>query len=416
LCKEIRRSFVKRFKIIAFTHKTTEVNNLSRFFISEEHLQEKLSSIKAAASIDELFYISTCNRIEFLFCTESSLDHDFLSSFYTALNSSWTAEDIRWNISHSLMFEGEEALEHILNVASSLDSLVVGEREIIAQVRKSYDLCQKLGFTGDMLRLVDKVTVKTAKEVFTHTKIAQKSVSVVFLAYQMLRELNVRLDARFLIIGSGQTNATMAKYLLKHGFRNFTVFNRTLQNAEKLAAELNGKAYALDQLHEYTEGFDVILSCTASAEAILNEQLYAKLLGDDTSRKILIDLAIPNDIDPAILSSFNTHLIGISNLKAIAQTNLLEREKELVIARQIVADNIEEFRHTFKHRQVELAMQEVPRKIKEIRHSAINSVFAKEVEQLDDQARQVLDKVLSYMEKKCISVPMVIAKEIFIEK
>jgi glutamyl-tRNA reductase len=155
----------------------------------------------------------------------------------------------------------------------------VGEREIIGQVRKAYDACQKQGLAGDLLRLVMNATVKTAKEIFTDTKIAERSVSVVFLAYQMLQNQHVPLDSRILIIGAGQTNGTMAKYLLKHGFQNFTVFNRTLANAQTLASELKGDAYALTELANYKKGFDVIISCTGAAETIVTKELYASLLG-----------------------------------------------------------------------------------------------------------------------------------------
>jgi glutamyl-tRNA reductase len=407
---------VERLKIIAFTHKSTDVNNLGRFFLGEDEQQQRLMEIKERTGIHEIVYLATCNRIEFIFCTGEPLSRDFLFTFYKAFNSSWTASDIEWNISHSTMFHGAQALEHIFNVAASLDSLVVGEREIIGQIRKAFERCYEMGLTGDFMRLVNKAMVKAAKEVFTGTRIAEKSVSVVFLAYQMLRNLNVRLDARFLIIGSGQTNATMAKYLLKHGFGNFTVFNRTLSNAEKLASELKGTAYPLSELENYREGFEVIISCTGSSEPLITCDLYKKLTGTDSSRKVIIDLAVPNDIEEAVTENFNVHHIAIAKLKAIAQENLQSREKEMEHAREIISENIEEFGQMLRHRKVELAMQEVPRKIREIKHNALNTVFAKDLEKLDDSSREVLEKVLSYMEKKYISVPMVMAKEIIIGK
>lgn len=407
---------MNRFKIIAFTHKSTDLKDLSRCFIEEDCVKDRLSGIKKALKIDEIFYIGTCNRVEFLFITAQPVTKTFLHTFFKNLNSRWSDEDSTWADLNSHIFEGEDALRHLFNVTSSLDSLVVGEREIITQVRKSYDLCYTNGLTGDLLRIIMQSTVKTAKEIFTHTQIAQNPISVVSLAYRKLRELNVKLDARFLIVGAGQTNGTMAKYLLKHGFKNFTVFNRTLTHAEVLAQELNGTAFALADLSGYDQGFDVLLSCTGSAEPIITPEIYTRLLKGDTSKKVIIDLAIPCDVDPEVLKQNNTYLIEVSGLKKIAQENIAEREKELEVAEKIVTQNIEEFKLIYKTRCVELAMQDVPRKIKEIKNTAVNSVFAKDIELLDDNSKEVLEKILSYMEKKYISVPMILAKDILIGK
>lgn len=409
-------SAVDRLKIIAFTHKSIEVNQLSRFFIPEEERFSRLTLIKAATGIDELFYLATCNRIEFVCATNQEMSPESLSCFFENLNPLWDEKEIEYNIRHCQVFQGEAALSHLLNVVSSIDSLVVGEREIVGQVRSAYEWAQKSGFTGDFLRLIDKVTVKTAKEVYSQTKIAEKSVSVVFLAYQMLKKLNVKLDARVLIVGSGQTNSTMSKYLLKHGFKNFTVFNRTLENAQTLANELKGNAYSLAELDNYKNGFDVLISCTNASEPVVSRSIYEKLLVGESNKKVIIDLAIPADIDSDILSTFQVNYIGIGELKAIAKANLGEREKEILAVNALIEENIREFMLMLKHRKVELAMQQVPEKIKEIRHTAINTVFAEEIGQLDLQSREVLDKVLAYVEKKYISVPMILAKDIIIGK
>jgi glutamyl-tRNA reductase len=162
----------------------------------------------------------------------------------------WTDTEINWSIENSQVFEGEHALRHLFSVASSIDSLVVGEREIITQVRNAYEKCNELGLTGDLIRLAIKRTIEVGKEVYTHTNIARNPVSVVSLAYRKLRALNVKLDARFLIIGSGVTNTNMAQYLKKHKFANFTIFNRTIANAEKLATELNGKAFSIKRFRK----------------------------------------------------------------------------------------------------------------------------------------------------------------------
>ena len=402
---------MQRIKIIAFTHKTTDLNNIGKLHIQEDAIQSRLEHLKSQTNLEELFYLSTCNRVEFLISSDQKADNLFLNKFFTAFDTTWTNTEINWAIENAQVFENDEALRHLFNVASSIDSLVVGEREIITQVRNSYEKCKALNLTGDLIRLSIKKTIETAKDVYTHTNIARNPVSVVSLAYRKLRALNVKQDARFLIIGSGVTNSTMAKYLKKHQFSNFTVFNRTLANGQKLATELNGRAFPLSELKNYTEGFDIIVTCTGAAESIITPELYKNLVSNDKAKKIVIDLAIPNDLDPEILDNYDVNLIAINNLQEVAKENLLAREKELEACNIIIEKNIEEFKQILKTRKVELAMSEVPKKVKEIRETA-NEVFAKELQGLDSGSKEVLDKMLSYMEKKYISVPMKMAKEI----
>ena len=404
------------FKIIAFTHKNISIDEIGKFHIADDIISARLNEIKSKLKIDELMYLSTCNRVEFLIVTDQILDRQFLQKFISVFQPSWTPDLLNHIATSASVFENEIALEHLFKVASSLDSLVVGEREIITQVRNAYEKCKEFDVTGDLLRLVVKRTIETAKKVYTETAIARNPVSVVSLAYRKLKELNVKLDTRFLIIGSGVTNTTMTKYLKKHGFTNFVVFNRTLANAQKLAAEVGAKAFALTELSNYTNGFDVILTCTGAAQSIITKDIYTKLMGNDTSRKIVIDLAIPNDLDEEVMNSFDINLIAVNNLQDIAKENLSQRESELDNCSQIISESINEFRHILKTRRVELAMSQVPRKVKEIRETAINEVFAKDIEGLDMQSKEVLDKVISYLEKKYISVPMKMAKEILMEE
>ena len=406
---------MNNFKSIAVTHKHFDISDIGKFHIDEKEWNSRLSALKNSHEIKELMFLSTCNRVEFLLNTKQSIDNEFLKKFISSVYPEIKTEDADRTILSAQVFEGEEALKHLFQVASSLDSLVVGEREIITQVRNAYELCKKLELTGDLLRIVIQKTIECAKKVYTHTNISRNPVSVVSLAYRKLRELNVKLDAKILIVGSGVTNSTMAKYLKKHGFTDFVVFNRTLSNAEKLAKDISGKAFSLSELKNYKNGFDVIVTCTGSSDAIITKEIYAALVGNDKAKKVVIDLAVPNDLDEEILNNYEVNLIAVNNLQEIAKKNLLEREKELSACLQIIDENISEFRKEFKERKVELAMSDVPKKVKEIRDTAVNEVFAKEIEKLDAGSKETLDKVIAYLEKKYISVPMKMAKEIMME-
>src|SRR5262249_20209256 len=154
-------------------------------------------------------------------------------------------------------------------------------------------------------------------------------------------------------------------YLKKHGYSHFSVFNRTLANAERLAAELNGTAFPLYALANYREGFDVIVTCTGAEEIIITPEIYRSLKGNDAARKVVIDLAVPNDLDPSIQQDHDVNLIAVNNLQEVATENLKERENQLEACHVIIENSIAECRMELRQRQVEIAMSDVPRKVKE---------------------------------------------------
>jgi len=406
---------LKNLKVIAFTHKHVDLKDLGNLVICNEELDSRLINLKNSLDISEIFYIGTCNRVEFVFYGAHELNDDFVVQFLDKMNFCVPAERMQCYLGQVDRYEGLDALNHLFRTSCSLESLVVGEKEILAQIRRAYDRCRAAGFTGDFLRLMMDRLVKTAKEVYTYTNISRNPISVVSLAYRKLREVKLSENPRILVIGSGETNQNLAKYLRKHKYSNFTIFNRTVANAEPLAKELQGQAYPLSELKNYKKGFDVMITCTGAPEAIINEELYASLLNGEDDRKVIVDLAVPNDIDAAVIAKYPIHYIEVSSLQQIAEKNIQERYDELENAEEIIAQNIKEFLPILKQRRVEVAMKQVPEKIKEIRSMAMTEVFANEVEQLDPQAREILNKVINYMEKKYIKVPMVMAKEILVK-
>ncbi|MFI5452329.1 glutamyl-tRNA reductase [Pedobacter sp. UC225_61] len=402
-------------KIIAFTHKQIDLKALGKLVICEHTLDDRLRNIQSELNIKEIFYVGTCNRVEFVFTSVAELDKAFISRFLHVLDMGLPEEYMEQFIANVSIYEKVDAFNHLLRTSCSLESLVVGEKEILAQIRKAYEACRIAGFTGDYMRMVMNRVVKTAKEVYTHTNISKNPVSVVSLAYRKLRELTMCTNPRLLIIGAGETNKNIAQYLKKHKYSNFSIFNRTIEKAECLAKDLNGTAYLLSALADYEKGFDVIITCTGATEPIITEEVYIKLLNGDTGKKIIVDLAVPNDVAPEVVKNFPIHYIEVESLKETARKNIQERYDELVNAEHIIDENIKEFESVLRQRKIEIAMSDVPKKIKEIKHTAINGVFADEINTLDDNSRAVLERVMDYMEKKCITIPMVMAKEILVK-
>lgn len=401
---------MNQYKVLTVTHHQVPVDQLQHFIVPADKqssdYQERLHTIKQTLHIDELMYLNTCNRVTYFFTTTKPLDRAFTATFFKTVNPHFEA----CNTVHTIAYEGLDALQHMCEVGASLDSMVVGEYEIIRQLRVAYDESNALQLTGDDIRLAMKMLIPAAKRIYTETGITDKPVSIVSLAAARIRALQLSEHARILLIGAGETNTHMSAYLRDMGFHDFTVYNRTLANGEKLARHIGGTAYPLDKLPEHTGGFDVIVSCTGAVHTPLTCEVYRQMLQGDTTRKVIIDLAIPTDIDPRIPVECAVDYINIDDLRIVAKKNMELRKTEVVKAKQLVHDFVKEFQSVYIERLVEKAHSQIPLKLREIRNKAIDEVYAREVDQLDPQAREVLDKVMDYLEKKYLALTMASSK------
>jgi glutamyl-tRNA reductase len=408
---------LEQYKILTFTHKTTPLKTLGRLVIQGDQavVQAQLEHLKSQLNLKELLYLATCNRVLFFFVSNQDFTPVEALRFLHTAYPEQTADHLQW-LESAQILEGQAAIQHLFEVASSIDSLVVGEREILRQLRQAFDHSRQMQLTGDSIRLAMRYTVEVAKDIYTHTRIGEKPVSVVSLSVQQLLSLHPSRQSRILLVGAGQTNNLVAKLLKKEGFQHFTIFNRSLENAQGIARGVGGRALPLSALETYKEGFDVLIACTGATEAIITPALYSKLVGSDTQTKILIDLSIPNNIDKNISQTHSIEYIEIEDLQQLAQENLSFRQQEVEKAKQILLTATEEFGTTFKNRQIELALREVPTQIKAVKDHAMNQLFREEVDQLDEQAKALLEKMMNYMEKRCIAIPLQIAKENLVQK
>jgi glutamyl-tRNA reductase len=402
------------FKVIAFTHKNLPLELIGKLHLSQDAQKVVLKDFKNQFLLEEFLFLTTCNRIELFVKSIKIVNRALIKDFCLFLNKALSQIEAERLSEAAEIHEGEKGVEHLHRVSSSLDSLVVGEREIITQVRKAYDFCNELGLTGDFIRLLVKQTIETAKEIYTDTDIAKNPVSVASLAYRQLRQLGIKNEARIVFVGSGETNTILASYFQKHKFANFTVFNRTLAHAEKLAALLNGKAYELSSLENFKDGFDVLVVCTSSSRALITEKLFIGLKRDGLSKKVIIDLGVPANVEESVAKNAEVNYIDINSLKIQAEANLQLRKNEIAMCEEIISRRAEEFNALYAERRIELAFGEVPKQVKAIKELAMNEVFAKEINLLDLQGKEVLEKVMTYMEKKYNAVAIKTAKEVFL--
>jgi glutamyl-tRNA reductase len=401
---------LEQLQVVAFTHQFFPLDLIGKLHIEDTEKTAVLNQIKSKLDLTELVYVSTCNRVEFIMCGSKAMDSKQLQAllgfFPLAPRDSQHLTDA------VVLFNGDHAVEHLFKVASSLDSMVIGEREIITQLRKSFEEARTTGLSGDTLRLVGQKLIETAKQVYTETHIAKKPVSVVSLAWHGFRRANLAIDTPILLVGAGQTITNLSKFLLKAGYTQITIANRTFSKALQVASQhLNWKSTGLEELSKVETKFEAIFTCTGSQLPVLDNVLYNSICTPHTR---VFDLALPSDCSAELIQELQSRYTGMNELKSEAEMNLSERALEVVRCEKIIQDRVDDFRSTYRQRQLEIAMSSIPFTIKQIKEVAVTEVFAKDLETMDAESKVVLENVLAYMEKKYISLPMKMAREVIL--
>lgn len=403
------------YSILTLTHRDAALETIGQVLAPDDRTDEVLQTLKSRMGWDELLYLSTCNRVTFLIYNRAPLADELASRVLEVMHPEMPDRQIENIAARMRLLRGADAVRHLFEVAGSLDSLVVGEREIIRQLREAYDRSHARGLTGDHLRLLMRFTIETAKEIYSNTGIGEKALSVVALAFAAMQKTISDPNARILLIGAGQTNALYARFLAKNGYRNVTVFNRTLSRATEVAGITGGRALPLDALAHYSEGFDALVVCTGATQAIVTPDLYDHLLAGESRPKTVVDLSVPNNVDKQILAEYRLHFVEIEGLKAVASENLAHRERERVKAEAIIVQRILDYRALWHERQIERSLAHIPDEVRAVKERAINEVFGKELAQLDPDAQALVLKMLGYMEKKYVAIPIKAAKKIALQ-
>ncbi len=406
---------IDNFHIITLTHQTIKVDQIGHFVVkhqSKDDLRDKLTQVKDEYNINEIVYLSTCNRVSYILYSEAELNENFLKKFFHSINVELSEDRLNKLTNFVRLYSGIKAINHLFELSASIDSLVVGEREIFRQYREAYEQSVQWKLAGDHLRMLDKYTVTTAKEIYANTKIGEKPLSIVSLAIKRMLNINPNSSQRVLLVGAGETNRLVGKFLKKYEFSDITIFNRSLDNAQELSDTLGAKAYHISELSNYDQGFDILVVCTGSTEAIISTDIYSQLIHRDESKKIVIDLSVPHNVDESVQTGFDMHYISIEQLRTLAEQNLEHRKNEIGSAKKIIKGRLFEFQKVYQQRQIEKAFHRIPQEMKAIKERAVNSVYAKQIDALDDNAKSLVLEMMNYMEKKCVSVPMKVAKEI----
>ena len=394
-----------------FQHASIE--DVGLLHVALENQPAVLTNWKIQLGLQGIVFLSTCNRVEFIM----SDDKYFCMGRQAQLLQGFDLgpEAFTRLMSAVRIYRGEQAMRHLMRVASSLESMVLGEREILTQVRQAFDLAMKHRLAGDRLRVTGRSVVETAKKVFTQTDVATQAVSVNSLGWQAFKSWGLPKNAPILMVGAGATNTAVGRFLSKAGHSNFRVVNRSLERARALA-DILGTAHAgtLDDLDAaLAAGPRAIVICTGSDQALLKEK-HAQILPDGPLN--VLDLGVPSDLDSGFRERPDTTVVDMTALKEVADQNLAIRATEVGKCESLLEAGLAEYLERLQARDVELALIELPNMIKAIRDTAMGDIFAEELEGLDAEAREVVERIVAYLEKKYVGLPMKLAKEAVLEQ
>ncbi len=326
------------FNILGLNHKTAPVALREKVAFNEERLVAALRTLRQESGVAEVVILSTCNRTEVYWSGSAS------GAELTQWLERHHGDDL--DIASSLyVHQEQQAVEHAFSVASGLDSMVLGEAQILGQLKDAYRVAQEAGSTGPALNKLFQAAFSAAKRVRTETQIGANAVSLASATVSLARRMYADLGAKTaLLIGAGEMNALAARHLASAGVKRIVISNRTLSRAQSLAAEIKGYAVDLTQLDKELADADIVVSCTASPTALVTKSAAAAALRVRRRRPIfMVDLAVPRDIDPAVADLEDIYLFSIDDLQQLVDENRQQREVAAGGARELIVQEVARF-------------------------------------------------------------------------
>ena len=326
------------FNILGMNHKTAPVALREKVAFGEDRLAGALKALHQGGGVSEVVILSTCNRTEVYWSGSAS------SAELTAWLERHHGNSL--DLAPSLYVHQEaRAIEHAFSVASGLDSMVLGEPQILGQLKDAYRVAQESGSTGPTLNRLFQAAFAAAKRVRTETRIGANAVSLASATVSLARKVYADLgEHSALLIGAGEMNALAARHLSAAGVKRLVIANRTLARAQALATEVSGYAVDLKDLDKALEDADIVVSCTASPTPIITRRAAELAIRARRHRPIfMVDMAVPRDIEPEVAELEDIYLFSIDDLQQLVNENLQQRELAAGDARQVVAAEVKRF-------------------------------------------------------------------------
>jgi len=395
--------------VLGLNHKTADVETRERLAFNGTKLEEGVLGLHKVEGIEEVALLSTCNRVEIYACVSHVRDaveniKNFLASFHDI-----TKEDFEKSL---YTLTGTDAVRHVLRVASSLDSMVVGEPQILGQLKDVFDFALNKKTTGMLLNRLMKKAISTAKRVRTETKIAENAVSISFAAVELARKIFADLSGKsFMLLGAGEMAELAARHLFNNGVKEVTVVNRTYERGCELASEFNGRAVRFeDFLHELAQ-MDIIICSTCAPSYILVKEQMNNVMKERKHRPVfIIDISVPRNIDPEINKIANAYLYDVDDLKEVIDFNILERKREAEKAQHIIDEEVDKFIRWMSSLDSVPTIVALRRRAEEIKNEEVEK-FRVRFSDLGEERLKAVECLASSIVNKLIHPPTSALKE-----
>ena len=363
--------------VLGLNHKTAPVEVRECYSCPEELVKQSLRRLEEYEDLLECVVLSTCNRTEMYAVMEdvddpSAVMLEFLDRLAAPAGQAVTMD-------HLFFHSGAECIRHLFNVAASIDSLVVGEGQILSQVKKAYSMAKDCGATSTVLNTLFNRAIAAGKKVRTETRIAYSAVSVSYAAVELARQLLGDLtSANVLILGAGEMSELTARHLVENGVKTVFVSNRNHKRAEELADKFHGQAVPFERFMQWAVKTDIVITSTGAPHYIVNSWDVAHIMPQRGGRPLIfIDIAVPRDVEPEVAAIAGVSLYNIDNLNAVVDSNRRERLREARKAEKILEAEAKELTDRFRYLSYQPVLSRLKDKAEAIRQRELKRAMTK---------------------------------------
>ncbi|MER3445755.1 MAG: glutamyl-tRNA reductase [Candidatus Dadabacteria bacterium] len=390
--------------LVGLNHKSAPVEVRERFSFSQEAIEEGLIKLYQKKSVEECSVLSTCNRVE-VYAVSGDADQcvreikEFLCEFHRI--------PLDFFSSYLYVLFGHTAVGHLFRVASSLDSMVIGEPQILGQVKEAYKTANLKGTTGLILNRLFHSAFFVAKKVRAETKIGTQGVSVGNAAAQLAKRIFHDLSKRnVMVIGAGEMAELAAKHLSGIGIRELLIANRTLEGAEELAHRLRGKPVRIEEIHYFLRNVDIVITATGSQDFIIRPQHVREAMRLRKNEPMfMIDIAVPRDIDPRVEEIENVYLYDVDDLQGVLDENLRIRRENARRAEEIAIQGERDFQRWLDGLSVVPAIISLKKRFEEIRSAEVKRALRR-IGDISEREKNIIEAMASGIIGKILHSPL----------
>lgn len=392
-----------RIFLIGLNHKTASVDVRECLAFDDQEARTALAGLRGVSSIDEAVLISTCNRVELLVAAKEAEAAVGAAKSFLAEFKNIPLDDFESNL---YLHQGEEAVRHLFRVAASLDSMMVGEPQILGQVKNAYRTATEEKTSGVVLNRLLHRTFFVAKRIRSETGIGDHAVSISYAAIELGRKIFGDLAAKnVLLIGAGEMAELAVEHLMRHKSDKIYVANRTFERGVDLAGKYKGTAIRMEEVPEYLSQSDIIISSTGAHGYILKKDQVKGVMRKRRNRPIFfIDIAVPRDIDPEINSLNNVYVYDIDDLKGVVDENIEDRNREAMKAERIIEEAVIHFRQWFQGLGVVPTIKSLRAKVHALAQEETEKTL-QQMNHLSDEDRQAIERMTQALINKILHDP-----------